>query len=407
MEREKTEVEEITEVDYSEAPPQRWCSVCNKYVKTKGKKKNICVNCGSFTAKYKPDQKEVKGKKEPKQEAESEKEKGYKISSLRPISLSGREMALAEILINAGLAKNLNDLTRKGLYVMAAMFNLPHGQKMEELNQEKQEEKPNPKKTLRELQEQKMIEAYINNMEKGNVIDPLSMMMLMRMMDNRDKGEDNNFMDKMLQLQMIRSISQPQAETHLSKELADLKYQLQIQQILQQAQNKNAPSLNEQMIALEKIRADRDEKIKAAEIQAQQERDKTLKVMIDSKLKDMEKQLREAQEGGRGMGASQLNEFRETLKAVKEMQKEIGERERSAGEYLSETVTNVASQLQPTLTKLIESKQKQSQIPAQVEESPAPQEPEPAQPLPQSDITETEREISDQMASMYIEKKNE
>jgi len=406
MEDEESDEEAISKITETnlEETPERWCSVCNRYVETKGKKKNICKECGSFTAKYKPEENtQIKGRREAKQEAKLEKQdKEYKMSSLRPINLTGREMALAEILINAGLAKNFNDLTRKGLYVMSAMFNLPHGQKMEE----NQNQTPNPKNTLKELQEQKLIEAYIDSMKKGNSTDPLQMMMLIRMMDNRgmDKGEHegNNFMEKLMQLQMIKSMSQPNADSQLSKELADLKYQMQMQQILQN-QQKN-PSLNDQLLALEKVRSERDERIKAAELQVQQERDKTLSIAIDTKLKEMERSVNEARQGG--ISSQRIKDLKEEIQAIKEMASEIGAREKGAGEYISETIGNVASTLQPTLTKLIEQRQQPHQMPEPIYQMPPepemPQMPEQPQVNLPSEMSDSERQISERMSKMYI-----
>ena len=423
--REK-EINESDELPFD--APQRWCSTCREYVKVKGKKKNVCVKCGSFTAKHRPEE-----KSDEEEAQEEEKGKVFKMSSLRPVNLSGGEMATSEMLINAGFAKNFNDLVRKSIDLFYREARTPGLQsfnpQMEKLNktepdpekamkqiQEQEimssyakklrgDSEASPQKTMAELQNQRLIDSFIKNMNKGEQQDPLQFMMLMRMMENTGAGKDhkdNNFMDKMMQLQMIRSMGggENQNVVALQKELADMKMMQQFQQM------QKAPTLQDQMMALEKIRADRDIRVREAELDAQSQRDLTLKIAMDSKLKDLERSIDEARQAGGALGVQRIRELKEEISAIKEMSHELGEREKGAGEYISETITNVATQLQPTFTSYMEQKRQQQamQPPQQVpQEFQKPQ--QPPQEFLNPELTPSEQEMANTLNEMYIKER--
>lgn len=74
-----------------------------------------------------------------------------------------------------------------------------------ELNKE-----PNSKKTIKQIQEQELMEAYIGRAKKGERPDSVSTMMILRQIRNIDKkksSSDNNFMNKMMQLQMMKMMN--------------------------------------------------------------------------------------------------------------------------------------------------------------------------------------------------------
>lgn len=416
---------------------QVFCKNCQKDVFpvfSKGRWK--CPDCKLFVKTKIP--KKMRGKEIGVGE-EAAEESDFRMTSMRPIALSGKDMALAEVMVNAGVAKNFSDLTRKALHVLYGGMNLPFNTQLNKEEQIMEKEQPDPKqtmkqiqeqeimsayakrlagdsganptKTMRELQEQKMIEAYIRNMGNANQTDPLQFMMLMRMLDNKDKGkEDNNFMDKMMQLQMVQSL-RPQADQSLQREIADLKHTIATQQLLQQAQQKGAPTLNDQLMVMEKIRADRDTKIKEAEIEAQKQRDVAFRAVLDTKLKEMERAVEDARAGG-SFGSQRIRELKEEIGAIKEMSHELGEREKSTGEYFAETVGSLANTLQPTFTKLIEQKQQPiyQPMPAEaygaVQEAPVPPEMDmPDMHLPSSSLSPSEQQMAKQMSDMYIKEK--
>jgi len=415
-EPEEKEVKETDTVGEVQEEPNRYCTVCKKKVVGTGKKKNICPICGSFTKRLEP-------RPEPTltptaqrfQKKDIVEEPEYEMESTRAVKLGGRDMALAEILINAGLAKDFSDLTRKGLYVMSAMFNLGSINNPIQMTDKKEtQQEPDPRKLSKELLEQQMLRAYVKNLERGSEGDPLQLMMLMKLMDKggEEKEKGSNFMDKIIEAQIVKSLTSNNPDSHLMKELADLRFQLQQQQLINQLKEQGSKNpLQDQLMALEKIRAERDQKIREAELKAQAERDKTLKLAMDTKLKEMERQIQEAQASGGSLSAQRLREFKEELKAVKEMATEIGAREKGAGEYISETVDSIAKQVGPVVQDYIKAKEQQKQQETQeliaqgeIEPQTPPEPAEPAQ-TPPSDLTETERQMSEQMSDMYIKKR--
>jgi len=354
--------------------------------------------------------------------AETKPQKGqpYQILSSRNIKFSGNELAQAEMLIESGVAKNFNDLAKKAFNILFLKEKVNKafgvGSNAMELNESKQDD---TSEIIDRSLKQQLLQAQIDNMKKGGqqgqTSDPLSTMMLMRMMENQDKGKsggDNGFMNQLMMMQM-QAMAKPQTDSNLRGEIAELKHQMQMQQMMnQQAQMQQGNTSSQQfMQQMEAIRAERDKEIKAAEIMAQQERDKNLslafdnrRIELESRLQGMEKELKER---GSGQVATQrIKQMKEEIAAIKEMSQELGESKKGAGEYISETVTNVASQLQPALTKYMEQKEQQRSMQQQMQQLPP--EPSPIEhpiqnPEPQpSDMTESERQMAEQNYDMYI-----
>lgn len=84
------------------------------------------------------------------------------LTSRRPVTYAGRDLALAEMLINAGLAKDLNDLSKKGLYVMTQLMNSggANMDKKEESNEQKKSPMANFKEIMEAQANKQMIDMF-------------------------------------------------------------------------------------------------------------------------------------------------------------------------------------------------------------------------------------------------------
>ena len=104
------------------------------------------------------------------------------------------------------------------------------------------------------------------------------------------------------------------------------------------------------------------------------------------------------------------------------MAAEIGQREKGAGEYISETIGQVADKIGPVISDYIKNKEAQKQQAMQEiiqqppietqqpETQPTPSTPEQTQPEPPKQenpfgLTGSEQELSNQMADMYLKKR--
>ena len=401
---------EITENSDDEiAMGMVYCKKCKKDVDPYSTEKGWrCPTCNKFV-----ESPEMKKEGETLREVKPSKDRPYEITSSRNLRFSGNETAQAEMLIQSGVAKDFHDLAKKAfnlLFIKEKLNKAFGNQNTMELNQNRE---PNPERTMRQIQEQEMMKAYTENMKKGNQPNPMEMMMMLRQMENPDKGKSsdgNGFMNQLAMMQMMQAMTKPQGDYNLRGEIAELKHQMQMQQMMnQQAQTQQGNTSSQQfMQQMEQIRSERDKSIKAAEIEAQQERDKNLqlafenrRVELESRLQGMEKELKDR---GSGQVATQrIKQMKEEISAIKEMSHELGDTKKGAGEYISETVTNVASQLQPALTKFMEQKEQQKVMQQQMQQLP----PEPieqiqTEPLP-SDMTESEQQMSEQMSDMYLQ----
>ena len=443
---EAPETGEKTEEIVREGEPV-FCKNCQKKVEPifkNGRWK--CPECHLFVGA--PKSKTVNSKGGQLGIGEVKKGKDVRLTSARYVSLGGSELANAESLINAGFAENFNDLIRKSLELVGQQIHSPYAQQQLNLNnqngEQMKQEEPNPGRALKQIQEGELIQAQIDKMKKGgsmentgeiidkslrqqllqaqiesmkgkasgNSTDPITTMMLMRYMENAEKGKDhkgNGFMDKLMEIQLMKSIGGNQNNNEpLMREIADLKHNMVMQQVLQQSQQKGVPTLNDQLMAMEKIRGDRDVKIKEAELDAQKSRDKTLGIAIGSKLKEMEKAIDEARQSGGGFSGQRIKDLKEEISAVKEMSNILGDREKSAGEYISETIGNVAQQIQPALTNYMQQKEEQKveQQMAQQQVAEQAQQPQeesaPAQSEGKSSMTLSEQEMSQRMQEMYL-----
>ena len=355
-------------------------------------------------------------------ETKSQKGEPYQILSSRNIKFSGNELAQAEMLIESGVANNFNDLAKKAFNILflKEKVNKAFGidiNKME--NKEKETKSDDTSEIIDKSLKQQLLQAQIDNMKKGGSqggSDALSTMMMMRMMENTGTGKDsndNNFMDKMMQIQMMNSMK-PQADVGLQREIADLKQQMQMQQMLnqQQQQQQGQTSSQEFMQSMEAVRSERDKSIKAAEISAQQEKDKNLqlaydnrRIELESRLKAMEKEMKE--KGSGSMATQRIRDMKEEISAVKEMSVILGDKEKGTGEMVMEGIGTLAEKAGPALAEFLRTKreQPQQQLPQELPQELPPEQPNPESMNPSSELSPSEQQMSDTMSDMYIQKK--
>ncbi len=286
-------------------------------------------------------------------------------------------------------------------------------------NKEKETKSDDTSEIIDKSLKQQLLQAQIDNMKKGGSqggSDALSTMMMMRMMENTGTGKDsndNNFMDKMMQIQMMNSMK-PQADVGLQREIADLKQQMQMQQMLnqQQQQQQGQTSSQEFMQSMEAVRSERDKSIKAAEISAQQEKDKNLqlaydnrRIELESRLKAMEKEMKE--KGSGSMATQRIRDMKEEISAVKEMSVILGDKEKGTGEMVMEGIGTLAEKAGPALAEFLRTKreQPQQQLSQELPQELPPEQPNPESMNPSSELSPSEQQMSDTMSDMYIQKK--
>ena len=114
------------------------------------------------------------------------------------------------------------------------------------------------------------------------------------------------------------------------------------------------------------------------------------------------------------MAAKSILQIKEQIAAVKEMSKTLGDKEKGAGEYIAETITDVAGKALPALQTLMEQKQQRAMMQPpiqQIETDPQVMQPTSQMPMeqmpvePNEGLTPTEQQISNQMEDMYLKRR--
>jgi len=362
------------------------CPECNKYVQSPVMKKGV----------------------ENLKEVKASKDHEHQIISSRNIKFNGSELAEAEMLLNAGVAKDFNDLAKKAFNVLFLKEKLNEAFGKDKNKMETNNE-PNPERTMKQIQEQEMMKAYIEGMRKGNQTDPMATMMMMRMMENQGKGKDsgsNGFMDKILEMKMMQMMmGENNSETaNLKNQLAELKHDMQMQQILsqQQQQQQGSQSSQEFMKQMEAIRAERDQAIKKAEVDAQKERDRNLELAFENRKSELENRLKnlenEKQKNSGTLSTQRIKDMKDEIAAIKEMSSVLGNKEKGTGEMLLENLGPVAEKVIPALMEMGQRKQQQQFY--QPQQLPPELQPQPIQET-SSEMTPSEQQMSD--SNRYVE----
>lgn len=417
-------MEDKSTVDTTEEPEIEegmvYCKSCKKEIEPYPADNNKwrCPDCNKYTQS--PD---MKGKSvEILKETKPSKDRPYEIHSSRNIKFSGNELAQAEMLIASGVANNFNDLAKKAFNILFLKEKVSKAFGGDTNKMENQE--PNPKRTMAQIQEQEMMKAYIEGMKKSGQSDPMMTMMMMKMLENKDKGVDsgnNGFMKDLMQMQMMKMMSggDNQQANALQKEIADLKQNMQMSQLMgqQQQTQQGSQAQQEYLMKMENIRAERDKDLKRIEVEAQKQKDKNLQLVFETKVGEIQREMQRAiEEANRKGGKADLTSFKDQLTMIKELNNMVGEREKGAGEYISETISNVAGQLQPALTNYMQQQQQRQMQPQTMQQFPMPEQPEQPQelpqeapiyeepefPMPNADMSASEQNMSNVMESIYI-----
>jgi len=403
-----------------------YCKRCKKEVEPElHGSKYLCPDCQKFLKvsdeeKVEPQvlvEKREEDKPTKSKEILVEREGDKKIVTMgKNIRYDASDLHMGEILINLGYAKDLNDLTRKNMKLAFSLMNM--GAVGKQFNTMESNQEPDPKRTMKEIQEQEMMKAYIDGMKKGDSTDPMMTMMMMRMLENQGKGRetgDNGFMKELMQMQMIKSMSggDNQQSSALQRELADLKHQQAMYQaIAQQQQTQQGTQMSQEFMAkMETIRADRDKEMKKIEAETQKQRDTNIQLVFDTKLSEIQTEMKRVAEEAKKKGEkADLSSFKEQFNTVKELSAMMGEREKGAGEYISETIGKAAEQIGPALMDMAKQKREQAiqqqmfpqALPQASQEVPE----QPLEPLPQNpELTPSEQEMANTMEDIYIKER--
>lgn len=400
------------------------------------------------------------------------------IIASKNINYTGEDLGMADILIKAGYAQDLDELAHKNLRLANSLINFQGGKNMENPKEETFEdiEKMRDRNMVRKFKEherkameeeldmenpkEKQEETFedIEKMKDRNIIRKFKELQVKAMeeeledkkqsksevkpeIDDEEKiikqmerqiriktmkkalDEGEFSLGKMMEMRMMDRMfgdntgksSEVQA---LQNQLNSLQQQMQQERLVasQQLQNERVIQKIEQMGSQQPgmtaqdvltFTSDKDRAVKEIGLQLQMQQEKA----TGEKLAQLQQQIIQAQQGG-GLTTQRIQAFNEELKAIKSMAAEFGDKPKGAGEYISETITNIATQLQPALTKMIDQKQQQQQFPPYPQEFPLQPPQEFPQEMPQeyphqSDLTSSEQQISDTMSDMYIKKRKQ
>lgn len=239
--------------------------------------------------------------------AQEKVESNYEISTRTPgFTLNPETLALAQLLVQSGRAKDLADLFKKSIYHMAY---IEGGNKMVDQNQ-------SPKETLDEIQSREIIDAYLVKLKgKDSTKEPeeddieklekqMTKQMRIRQMDRMMKGDSFDFKD-LLAWQMFQGSfggkkNDGEHADGIKQELAELKRKMETQDLINQFQRRlegieskkdDGNSFKDFVIALEKMRGESDKKVKEFEMKLQEERSIQLKDNMDRFEREVKEQL--------------------------------------------------------------------------------------------------------------------
>ena len=273
-------------------------------------------------------------------------------------------------------------------------------------------QKPVEDRTMEQLEKDiriKSMRKALNDDSGGMNLDKMIQLKMMdRMFTNPEKSGDSQAVQA-LQTQLNLIQQQMQQERNIAQQ--NLQNEKVLQKLEQFANSGKQPDqFKEYVQEINKVNAARDLKIREIEAVRDKEKDATIKISMDTKMKELETQIQMAQQYG-GMGKKRLKELQEEVTAVKEMGKLLGQdndKEKTAGDYISETVAGTAEKLAPALQAWAERGRQQPPQPQplamqhpQAPNPPTPLEPQPLESDPKSDLTRSEKEISDRSSEIY------
>ena len=401
-------------------------------------KEFVCDDCGKSFKTVQGLQGHIRfahkepGKKEAPPETAS-------ITAPKTVNLSGEDLGIADMLIRSGFAKDLNELTHKSLNFTNSNINRiggymenPREETLEDVNKMRDRDIVRHYKELQIKAMEKELEGKKEKEEKPSdedkVIQQMEKQIRLKALKKASSDDDFDF-DKLMKYKMMDKMfgssggsSEVQA---MQNQLNQLQQQLQQERLVaaQQLQNERVIQKIEQMSQAQPgmtaqdvltFTSDKATAVKEIDIRLQAEKEK----LTTEKLNQLQQQIQQAQQGG-GLTTQRLQGFREELKAIKEMQSEIGDREKSGSEVFGEQLTRVAEKALPSLIELGKQRMQQQQFiqpqppqfsepeqfhhPDDIENSEPIEIPESRQQF--SEMTPSEKQISNTMSDMYLKKR--
>jgi len=295
------------------------------------------------------------------------KEGMYSIASSKQFKLSAPTIALMQLLIQTGKASNMEELMEKSIYNLAY-----GGGKMSDNSGEGKNKASEILKQVEDVETTKaVLDAWRGKRSDGEekapsedeidrAIKDMTKQLRWKQTQKMMSGDDFSMKD-MMQMEMLQSMmrrnrgSDSQNLSVLQQQINSLQQQMQ-QRELQHRQELEMQNLRNSISKIGekkgmnaedimKIWADRDSAVKTKDIELQKERDKGLRTMLDSKLRELE---RATPSGG---DTESIKKIAEAIKALREVNKELGsgreegERGKIAQEFIKSTIDQLKDPL--------------------------------------------------------------
>lgn len=293
--------------------------------------------------------------KEP-ETTEIKPEKEKHILTVKPVSLTGRDSHMAEILINTGFAKDYNDLQRKGVKLAFALLNVgglanmageKKGFDMNDWMMKKMiDAEDNPMKAMKEFAMIKGLMGNQNNDRSNDLLpflllsqqkqgtDPMLMMMLMQ---GQKKEENGQKLDPLAMMYMMS------AQQKGDPEIKDL-----VKEIIKAQSNQ----MNKKDFGADdwiKIWANNERAVKEKDLVLQQQREQHMRDLFDLKLRELEKDMLNLATGKKS-NMDDIDDFKKKLQTVRDLGKEIGDKEKGGWDYIE----SIGKAVSPALSKIAE-----------------------------------------------------
>jgi hypothetical protein len=236
-----------------------------------------------------------------KADPELQKEK-YSIYSYKTIKMGGDLLYLAEQLVNAGLASNLADLMRKALITYGGINNIKYLTKGDTMDKETLEILRGNDNPLSAAMAYKILSDSSNN-SNNNGSDMINILLLTQLMNKQEKAQSNsdnllpvimmmnqnkhesNNNNELIATLLLAAMNKPQEKSidpATLIALAQNKSGIEAKDLINLMGNmtKDKDNVSQILVALEKIRADRDKEIAKSKEEVQRIRDEAIRKEI-------------------------------------------------------------------------------------------------------------------------------
>ncbi len=316
--------------------------------------------------------------------------KEYRTTTQKVVGFSGRDMNMAEILINSGFAKDFSDLTRKGMHLAAALLQTGNiTQKGNEMNTNK--ESLSTEETMEKLLKQDLLRAQVEGMKNKNT-SPIELMMMKEMYGESKKGGSD--MSQLMMMQMMQnkgnngSQSNPQIEQmqqQMVKLQEDKRYD-DLKNMILMSQNQNKESPTDMMMKIEQLRGKRESDIEKLRMELETQKNQ----MFMRELSDIRNQMNQGMED---QGFSKTMRDKVDNMMLKNMEFALnGGKEKSKGEMAADIISNTIEKIREPILAPIG----QAMADKMVNQSEPPNQPQqPSQPIqpPQDPRVDFEHQV--------------